>query len=134
MCVCHQFLSISYWSNSEFWSQNRIQSGNIHSTELDNQQRTDIGMLVAPYSSKPPLHIWCQRVCLSVCLSVTNFDANYSARVFFPLSFFHKNKENFKQVFKKKKCSPKLTATFISYSLQWYHCLLWQIFSIFTFV
>ena len=28
---CHQFLSISYWSNSEYWSQKRIQNGNFHS-------------------------------------------------------------------------------------------------------
>ena len=33
--ICHQFLSISYWSNSEFWSQKRIQNGNIHSIKLD---------------------------------------------------------------------------------------------------
>ena len=30
----HQFLSISYFSNSEYWSQKLAQSGNIHSTEL----------------------------------------------------------------------------------------------------
>ena len=35
MYVCHQFLSISYWSNNEYWSQKHTQSGNIHSTELD---------------------------------------------------------------------------------------------------
>ena len=32
---CHQFLSISYWSNSEFWSETCIQNGNIHSIKLD---------------------------------------------------------------------------------------------------
>ena len=32
---CHQFLSILYWRNSEYWSQKHNQSGNIHSTELD---------------------------------------------------------------------------------------------------
>ena len=32
----HQFLSIQYWSNSEYWSQKRTQSGNIHPTELDD--------------------------------------------------------------------------------------------------
>ena len=35
LSICHQFLNISYWSNSEYWSQKRTQSGNIHSTELD---------------------------------------------------------------------------------------------------
>ena len=33
--TCHQFLSISYWSKSEHWSQKRNQNGNIHSKELD---------------------------------------------------------------------------------------------------
>ena len=32
---CHQFLSILYWSNSESWSQKRIQYGNIHFIKLD---------------------------------------------------------------------------------------------------
>ena len=32
---CHQFLSISYWGNSEFWSQKCTHSGCIHSTKLD---------------------------------------------------------------------------------------------------
>ena len=31
----HQFLGISYWSKSEYWSQKRSQNGNIHSTKLD---------------------------------------------------------------------------------------------------
>ena len=33
--ICHQFLSISYLSNSEYWSQTRILIGNIHSIKLD---------------------------------------------------------------------------------------------------
>ena len=33
--ICHQFLSISYLSNSEYWSQTPIQSGNIHSIKFD---------------------------------------------------------------------------------------------------
>ena len=32
---CHQFRSILYWKNSEYWSQKRNQSGNIHSIEID---------------------------------------------------------------------------------------------------
>ena len=32
--LCHQFLSISYWSNSEYWSQKRSQNGNTHSTKF----------------------------------------------------------------------------------------------------
>ena len=33
--LCHQFLSISYWSNNLYWSQKRTQNGNNHSTKLD---------------------------------------------------------------------------------------------------
>ena len=33
--LCHQFLSIFYWSNSGYWTQKCIQSGNIHSIILD---------------------------------------------------------------------------------------------------
>ena len=33
--TCHQFLSILYWSNGEYWSQKCTQNGNIHSTKLD---------------------------------------------------------------------------------------------------
>ena len=32
---CYQFLSISYLSNNEYWSQTRILIGNIHSIKLD---------------------------------------------------------------------------------------------------
>ena len=33
--ICHQFLNISYKSNSEYWSQKCIQNGSIHSFKLD---------------------------------------------------------------------------------------------------
>ena len=32
--TCHQFNSISYWSNSEYWSQKHTQNGNIHSSKI----------------------------------------------------------------------------------------------------
>ena len=33
--IFHQFLSISYWSYSEYWSQTSKQNDGIHSTKLD---------------------------------------------------------------------------------------------------
>ena len=32
---CHQFFSISYRGNCEYWTQKRAQSGHIHSIILD---------------------------------------------------------------------------------------------------
>ena len=33
--LCHQFLSILYRHNSEYWTQTCTQNGNIHSMKLD---------------------------------------------------------------------------------------------------
>ena len=46
--ICHQFLSISYWSNSEYWSQKRTQIGNIHSTKLDGYAEKQSAYWVSP--------------------------------------------------------------------------------------
>ena len=50
---CHQFLRISYWSNSEHWSQKRTQSGNIHSTKLDvyavKQSALNISLIISQH-------------------------------------------------------------------------------------
>ena len=50
--TCHLFLSIWYWSNSEYWSQKRTQNGNIHSTQLDvyaeKQSALDLSFISFP--------------------------------------------------------------------------------------
>ena len=33
--ACHQFLSIWYWSNIEYWTRTSKQNDNIHSIKLD---------------------------------------------------------------------------------------------------
>ena len=53
--MCHQFLRISYWSNSEYWSQKCTLNGNIHSTKLDVyavKQSAQISYLFYPKTSK----------------------------------------------------------------------------------
>ena len=47
---CHQFLSISYWSNSEYWSQKFTHNGNIYSSKLDVYGRTDLSRREAPFT------------------------------------------------------------------------------------
>ena len=48
---CRQFLSISYWSNSEYWTEKGTQSGNVHSTELDvfavKQSTLDLSLILS---------------------------------------------------------------------------------------
>ena len=50
---CHQFLSISYWSNSEYWTEKGTQSGNVHSTELDvfavKQSTLDLSLILSQH-------------------------------------------------------------------------------------
>ena len=42
-----------------------------------NPPASEASRYVANLTERKKIHIWCQRICLSVCLSVVNFVPNY---------------------------------------------------------
>ena len=59
--LCHQFLSISYWSNSEYWTQKCTQNGKIHSIKLDvyavKQSASNLSFISSQHKQGRKYHI-----------------------------------------------------------------------------